>query len=59
VVALVERLDGVDQPIEVLGAVDERLDEVALGPGRQRRRRIAALLGGQQPVGGGLHAKIT
>ena len=50
VVARAQRLDLVHQPREVLGAVHERPDEVAVGPGGLVGRRVAALLGAEEPV---------
>ena len=56
---LVEPLDALDEPVEVGDAVHERLDEVALGVRGQRRRRVAALLAGQQPALDVVHPVIT
>src|SRR3954465_13500115 len=50
-----ERLDLLDQSVEVGGTVDQRLGEVARRPGRESRSRVTALLGAEQPPLGVVH----
>lgn len=59
VVALVERIDLLDQPVEVGDAVEQRFREVAGRPRGQRCGGVAALLGREEPLLGVVHPMIT